>query len=58
MSRRPRPLPRTQSADIAKLKRQREQLVAAHKSTAIIDRRLCIAVAAQIRKEVRQEQAS
>jgi hypothetical protein len=48
-------LPKTQSVDIAKLKRQREQLVAAHKSTAIIDRKLTIAVAAQIRAEVRAE---
>jgi hypothetical protein len=53
--RRPLPLPRTQSVDIAKLKKQREQLVKDHKSTAVIDRKLTIAVAVQIRKEVREQ---
>ncbi len=51
--RRPRPLPRTQSADIDKLKRQRAQLVKDRKSTAIIDRLLTIAVCQAIRREVR-----
>lgn len=53
MSRRPRPLPRTTSADISKLKKQREQLLKDHRSTAVIDRQLCIEVCRQIRKEVR-----
>lgn len=56
--RRPRPLPRTQSSDISKLKRERERLVKDRKSTAVIDRKLTIAVAMQIRREVREEMAS
>jgi hypothetical protein len=51
--RRPRPLPRTTNIDIEKLKRQREQLVKARKSTALLDRRLCIEVARQIRQELK-----
>lgn len=57
MSRRPRPLPRTSSTDIERLKKQRDRLIKHRKSTAIVDRLLCIAVARKIREEIR-EQAS
>jgi hypothetical protein len=55
--RRPRPLPRTTNTDIEALKRKRLQLVKDRKSTAIIDRQLTIAVAAQIRREVKETAA-
>lgn len=55
--RRLRPLPRTTNTDIEQLKRQREQLVKDHKSTALLDRKLTIAVAAQIRREVKEHAA-
>lgn len=51
--RRPRPLPRTQSADIDRLKKRRAQLVHDRKSTAIVDRLITIEVCRQIRREVR-----
>jgi hypothetical protein len=54
MSRKPRPLPRTSKADIERLKKTRERLVKDRKSTAVVDRLLCIAVARQIRREVKE----
>lgn len=56
MRRRLIPLPpEGRKADIARLMKQRAELVKDRKSTAIVDRRLRLARAHQMRREVKQE---